>query len=352
MGSLSFSSPGQPFDVVRIAIVPQGSGASSFFVDNITVTPAVAAPRVSAVGASPSSGSGATGIFTFTFSDSSGYQNLSVANVLINNVLDGRSACYIAFVPSGAGGPSVSGSVFLVDDAGNAGGPYTGFSLPGTGTAANGQCTITGAGSSAAGSGNNLTLTLAIAFAPGFAGNRVIYTAAGDASANSGWQAVGAWNIPGNAPAGPWVTGVTPGRSTALAPTYSFTFTDTLGFQDISVANVLIASAIDGRRACYVAVVPSGASSGSVYLVNDAGDAGGPFAGGFVLPGTGTAANSQCSIGAAGVSIAGGGNTLTLTLPVTFSPGFAGNRIVFAAARNNSGGNSGWQAVGTSTVPF
>jgi hypothetical protein len=39
-----------------------------------------------------------------------------------------------------------------------------------------------------------------------------------------------------------------------------------------------------------------------------------------------------------------------LTLPITFNAGFAGNQVFFLAARSNSV-SSGWQAVGSVTVP-
>jgi hypothetical protein len=43
---------------------------------------------------------------------------------------------------------------------------------------------------------------------------------------------------------------------------------------------------------------------------------------------------------------------LTLTLNVSFTGAFAGNRIFHTAARNAAGTeNSGWQAVGGWTVP-
>jgi len=42
-----------------------------------------------------------------------------VVNVLINNFLDGRQACYLAYVVS-------PGFLLLVDDAGDAGGPFAG----------------------------------------------------------------------------------------------------------------------------------------------------------------------------------------------------------------------------------
>jgi hypothetical protein len=49
--------------------------------------------------------------------------------------------------------------------------------------------------------------------------------------------------------------------------------------------------------------------------------------------------------------VSASGNTLTLNLAITFSPSFAGNQVSYLAARNNSTGNSGWQAVGSVTVP-
>jgi hypothetical protein len=239
-----------------------------------------------------------------------------------------------------------------VDDAGDAGGPYSYATLPGSGTASNSQCSISAANSSASGSGTTLTLTLAITFSAAFAGNHVLYLAAQDvSSADSGWQALGTWNVPGAAVSGPSVVGMSPANTTSLgATTYTFTFSDANGWQDIGVVDILINSAIDGHNACYVAFVPSSAAGGSLYLVDNAGDAGGPFQGGFVLPGSQSASNSQCTVGGAGASVIGSGNTLTLTLPITFTASFAGNRLFFLAARNNTL-NSNWQPVGTVEVP-
>jgi len=307
-------------------------------------------PPVLAVSTGPASGGGASQTFTFVFSHSEGYQNLAVVDVLINSVLDGRSACYVAFVPSGAS----SGSLFLVDDAGDAGGPYQGIVLPGSGAVSNSQCAIRGAGSSASGSGNTLTLTLAITFKAGFPGNKVVYLSARDTSSNNtGWQALGTWGVPGPQTAGPAVGGVSPARSDLAVQTYTFTFTDTNGWQDITVANILINSAIDGRQACYLAFVPTASAAGSLFLVDDSGEAAGPYSG-MVLPGPpagpGSVGNLQCAVSGTGASASGSGNTLTLTLPITFYPTFAGNKVFFLAARNNAV-NTNWQAVGSVAVP-
>ena len=47
------------------------------------------------------SGSGPSTVKTFTFTDPDGIDDFTILNVLINNALDGRSACYLAYeVPS------------------------------------------------------------------------------------------------------------------------------------------------------------------------------------------------------------------------------------------------------------
>ena len=310
----------------------------------------VAQPEPAAVvSAAPPTGSTTSQTFTFKFSDAGGYQNLSVVDVLINSALDGRHACYVAFVPSSANG----GSVFLVDDAGDAGGPYQGLVLPGGGSISNSQCTISGAGSSAVGTGDNLTLTLAITFSPGFTGDKIFYLSAQDKTlGNSGWQALDTWALPA-APTGTIsVVGLSPADGTATAGTpitLSATLTDRKGTGDFGVVDVLINNFIDGRNACYLAYA---AAPNALFLVDDAGDAGGPFAGGMVLNGAvATIQNSQCSINGAASSAMKNGNTLTLNLNVTFQPGFAGNRIVWLAGRDGSGGNNtGWQAAGTVSI--
>ncbi|MBZ5523893.1 MAG: LamG domain-containing protein [Acidobacteriia bacterium] len=294
-----------------------------------------------AVSVDPPAGAGSYASYTFTFSDSLGWQSISVANILINDFIDGRNACFVAVVPSAS-------AVFLVNDAGDAGGPYQGITLPGSGAAQNSQCSIAASGSSIAGSGNTLTVTLAITFKPSFRGNKVMYLAAGESGgANSNWQALGSCSVPGNVtPFGVWVGGVTPTRSSGTgAQTYAFTFNDSSGWQDLGVMNVLINNALNGNQSCYLAY---SRQYNVLYLVNDAGTA---LLAGLVLNGSGSVSNSQCTVTGAGSSASGSGNTLTLTLNMSFPSAFAGNRIVYAAARSNGDAlNSGWQAIGSRTV--
>ena len=102
------------------------------------------------------------------------------------------------------------------------------------------------------------------------------------------------------------------------------------------MVNILINSFLDGRNACYLAY---SRPYNVLYLVNDAGAA--------LLPGL---SNSQCA--ATAYSASGNGNTLTLTLTLTFTPAFTGNQVIYLAARDTADLNSsGWQAMGSWTVP-
>ncbi len=314
----------------------QGATSGDVLLGTVSVGSANVIPAVG--GVSPAGGSGTNRILTFTFSDGNGAADLNVLNVLINGGLDGSSSCYLAYVRS-------ANFLYLMNDAGSD--LLPGIPLTGSGTIANSRCSVAGAGSSATVSGTGLTLVLNLSFTAAHAGNRVVYAAARDiASGNSGWRAVGVWQVPG-APASATAVGtLSPNALTGASATVSATFTDANGFADLNVLNLLINTGLDGANACYIAYVRS---ANAIYLVTDAGDGLSPA----VTPGTGgMAANSQCSVLGTGSAVAAAGNSLTLTLNLSMStPAFQGARIVYGAARDLSGSNSGWQAIGTWNVP-
>jgi hypothetical protein len=352
--------------------VGQGSGTASFFntlvLSGLVVTdssgnPVTGATFSSASGtrygpngvvanailaptsAAPGTGSGSAQVFNFTFADPKGWQDLGVVNVLLNNVLDGRHACYLAYSVS-------ANTLYLVDDSGDAGGPFAGGGLLNTpGTIQNSQCTVNWGNAPVSGNGNDLMLTLNLSFTAGFAGNKVTYMAARDVGQNnSGWQGLGVWQVSGGTPtATTGVTGMNPSSGTGSGSTpFTFNFSDTKGFQDLGVVNILINSSIDGRHACYLAY--SGLTN-TLYLVDDAGDAGGPFAGGAVLNAPGSIQNSQCTVSWGTTPVNGVGNALALNLNIAFSLAFGGNRVFYLAARDrNDANNTDWQAMGTWTV--
>jgi hypothetical protein len=155
--------------------------------------PGGATPGPSVTGMSPArTASRGPTVYSFTFNDTAGFQDsLSIENILVASAIDGRHACYLAFIVNGS-------SLLLVDDAGDAGGPFQTLVVPSNTTIANSQCTVNGAGSSVTRNGGTLTLNLSMTFAAGFSGNQVFYVAARNSAANSNWQAIGSVSVPNN----------------------------------------------------------------------------------------------------------------------------------------------------------
>ncbi|SPF56460.1 conserved exported hypothetical protein [Candidatus Sulfopaludibacter sp. SbA4] len=290
----------------------------------IAVTSAVVTPPT------PASVNVSNSTYTFVYSDPRGYQDLGVVNILVNNFLDGRHACYLAYVVA-------TNTLVLVDDAGDAGGPYAG--------SANSQCAVTLV--SATGTGNNLTLILTITWTPSFAGDKIIQLAARDAAQNnSGWQPLAVVRVPGGTQTTTTaVVSMSPNRGSGLGPNpFTFNWYDTLGFQDLGVENILVNSSLDGRHACYLAF---SRPFNTLYLEDDNGDG--------LLPGQSLAAggsltNSQCTVSWGANPANPTGNNLSLTLNIAFTAAFGGNRIIYLAARDvNEANNTDWHAMGTWT---
>src|SRR5262249_25791868 len=151
-------------------------------------------------------------------------------------------------------------------------------------------------------------------FNTSFAGNKVIYMAAGDISGNnSGWQTLGVWQVPGQvASTTTSVMGMNPPRGSGTGTSFTFNFFDSLGYQDLGVENVLINNSLDGRHACYLAYART---INVLYLVNDAGDALLP---GQSLSAPGTVSNSQCAVSWGSGAAATAGNNLSLMLNISF----------------------------------
>jgi len=307
----------------------------------IVVTTTAAVPP-SPVSVTPPGGNAPNPTYTFIYSDPRGYLDLNVVDILVNNFLDGRHACYLAYIVG-------SSTLILVDDGGDAGGPYAGnVKLGNSAAIQNSQCAATLV--SATGSGNTLTLVLTIAWTNSFAGDKIVYMSAGDVSSNnSGWYPLGVARAPGGTPTTTTaVVSMTPNRGTGLGPTqFTFNWSDTKGFADLGVENILIDNFLDGRHACYLAF---SRPSNTLFLVDDAGDGGGPFAGSASLAAAGTIQNSQCTVSWGATAVNTTGNNLSLTLNIAFTAAFAGNRVIYMAARDlNDANNTDWHAMGTWT---
>ena len=143
-----------------------------------------APPPVLTMSVTPNSGSGATQVFSFHFSDSNGASDFVSVSALLNSTQSLSSGCAVTY-------NSVQNSLALLTDAGTQ--PAT-VITPGSGSQQNSQCTLSGGGSSVTAAGNQLTLNLALTFngAASEAGNIYSY-AQSSTGTNTGWQQTGTW---------------------------------------------------------------------------------------------------------------------------------------------------------------
>jgi hypothetical protein len=137
---------------------------------------------------------------------------------------------------------------------------------------------------------------------------------------------------------------MTPARGGGARYPFRFTFRDLAGADHLVSTSLLINGYLDGFHACYLGYH---APSNSVLLLNDAGTA---YLPSVVLGTNATVENGQCRIQALTSGAEANGTDLTLTLVIEFKSGFTGDRVFYLSAQDDVG-TSGWQTVGSWTVP-
>jgi hypothetical protein len=161
-------------------------------------------------------------------------------------------------------------------------------------------------------------------------------------STNTGWQTMGTWTVPAAATL-PAAVSVTPSSGNGLSQTFSFRVSDANGASDLTTVSTLVNTFQSVSAACSVTY---NRVQNTLWLLTDAGAA----PAGTLTPGSGSQQNSQCTLNGGGSSVSVAGNVLTLNLALTFSVSFSGAKNIYLYAAG-SAGNSGWQPMGTWTVP-
>ncbi len=285
-----------------------------------------------AVSVTPSSGSGTSQNFALQYSDTFGPGNLTwVWASFSASVGNGANSCLLYYQPS-------TNQVNLLNDAGTT---WAGATVGAAGTLQNSQCLLNVAATLVALSGNTLTLNLAVTFTAAYAGAQNIYMYAADvAGSNTGWIQRGTWTVQGAA-----AISVTPGSGTGASESFAFQYSDTNGAGSLSWVWAWFSTTLgSSANSCVLYYQPS---TNQVNLLSDSGTA-------WTAATPGTAAtlqNSQCSVNLATTLVTLSGDTLTLNLPMTFQPAYAGTQNIYMYAGDVSGSNTGWLQQGTWTVP-
>jgi hypothetical protein len=291
---------------------------------------------VTADSVTPNSGSGTTQTFALAYSDTAGTSDLTQVWAWFNATFASTAAnsCLVYYVRG-------TNTLNLINGAGTA---WLSLPLGGGGTLENGSCAIALGSTTTALAGNTLTLNLAVTFKAAFAGDKSVFMYATNGSQNSGWQTRGTWTVPGGG-AAVTADSVTPNAGTGATQTFALQYSDSGGGVNLTQTWVWF-NATFASTAANSCLVYYDATTGQLNLINDGGTGWLSAA----LPGGATLQNASCAIALGSSSRVISGNTMTLTLALTFKPAFSGGKNVYMYATNGTL-NSGWQTRGTWTVP-
>ena len=321
-------SPTAPLQSTIRGLVSGGGGIPAGASDLLLL------PALTVGSATPTSGLGDVRTFNFTFSDAAGAADVSTAWMWFTPAFGSSAAntCMAYYARAG-------NALYLLNDDANAW-----MSAPlGAGTLQNSQCSLNLAKTTALASGNNLAISLALSFKSGFTGIQQAWSYAAGSGGNTGWQQVGSWTVAMDPVT---AVSVTPAGGTGNTQTFTLVYSSLAGAADLSSAWVWFTANFNGGSANSCMAYYDRAAN-QLKLLNDAGAT---WMSAIIGTAGTTLQNSQCSLDVANSTAVGAGNTLTLTLPVTFKPPFAGSRGVWMYAAGD-GGNSGWQQLGSWTVP-
>lgn len=138
-------------------------------------------------------------------------------------------------------------------------------------------------------------------------------------------------------PTPPTAGSVTPSSGSGSTQTFSAAYSDPNGVQDLSWVQFLVAVAPDGGNQPFCFIHYDRLGNG-LWLYGEEGFFLGP-----VAPGAVSAAlhNSTCAVNTSGVSFTQIGTTLTLSLPITFKPGFVGDKNIYLRAYDRTEQDTG-----------
>ena len=144
-------------------------------------------------------------------------------------------------------------------------------------------------------------------------------------------------------PAPPSIVSLTPNSGTGVTKKFTMVYADPNGVSDLKQTRVLFNTSATFSAACFVIYSPG---PNQLFLYNDAGTG----LSAAVTPGSSAqVSNSQCTLKGTGSSFSKSGNNLTLSVALTFTGKFSGQKKVYLYAWGNNNLNSGWLQKGTWT---
>ena len=333
---------------VLISGVPQSFTYNVIVFDPATSTGPVGPGTPAVISLTPGSGSGYTGTFTSTFTQSSGNHYLGYTLFLPTpNIVQytATGSCLIEY-------NKYSNGIRLINNAGdNWLGPISGVPIaPGAQTLTNNQCSVDVSKVVANVNGSTMTVTLPVTFFSAL--GPVLSTflqAQDDKGVWTGMTQFGNWLLPGAAQTrlGPTISSVGVSNTSGAQATYTVTASHTAGVNSLFMVHLLAGASIVGSPVCQIVYFHG---INALNMINDAGNAL-VSASNITVGQPGSLSNSRCSLNTALTSRTQSTNSVSVVLPVVYNTAtFAGQKYVLFNAFDNAGLLSHWVLGGTMNV--
>lgn len=319
----------------------------------ITISQEAAAPLPAftgdLAGIVPTTGTGAAGTFTATFTHSGGASQHYLGYILFlptPNIVwfTARGSCLIEY-------NRISNGMRLINDAGdNWIGPISGVPVtPSAAPLSNSRCTVHVSNSVGQVNGNTMTVQVRVSFKSAL--TPVLGTFLQSLDVNGKWtdmRQFGNW-VPSGAVAQPGISigGFGPAAIVGSSALYSLQVNHSTNLDRVGQVHLRFSTEIVKGTPCHVIFFPQ---SNTLNLVNDSGTAL-VHPTGEAIGSLGTISNSYCTVNPAGAGKSANGKLMTINVPVSFNKqNFAGPKNIYVNAFDNSGGLTHWVQVGTLNV--
>ncbi len=307
-------------------------------------THAYAANSAPAVGTvSPSYGASLPNtqvIFSSTYTDPDGWQNIGSAYILVNTSLSG-SRCLYAYYNQN------TNRIYLINDAGTGWG--TGYA-PGTARILqNSYVSLDCSKTTVTGSGTTMTVKWAVTFKQPFVSTmtKLIYMyVRDDLGAGASWKQVGTRLVgPNTAPQAVSIAPSTGSCAPDQQVFFTTTYSDANGAKDIEQARLLMNTSISATKCLYASYLQS---TNILYLADD----GGVFRTVGAPGSSAKGSNSYVTLDCSKTTVTVSGNNIMVRWAVTFKQAFAGAQAKnsYLLAYDQSSYSSGWAQKGTWSV--
>jgi hypothetical protein len=271
--------------------------------------------------------------FTVAASDPKGTPDIAAMYLLVTSALNTSASCVLVYHPA-------ANALQLADDNGATWSPL--LALGHDGKATNADCAIDAGASFVSVIDNALEVSVAVTFHAPFGVPRTVYGLAIDQSgASTGWQTLGDWTVHDAGLRSMSLVSPLSGRGMAR----TFTFQASMSHGAVGGMYVLVNSSLSPASGCLLAYDPA---TRQLRLADNNGT---NWSSPLTVGGSGTIANSQCTIQATGLAVSASENNLMISVPVILDAGFGGTKAIYGQVVDAAGRVSSWQSLGSWTVP-